>query len=45
MEKPDMDMKAKPSARIEPLPPEHTPDLKDAFAPASRGWSAGKHTR
>ena len=27
-----MDTKAKPSPRIEPLPPEHTPDLKDAFA-------------
>jgi uncharacterized peroxidase-related enzyme len=27
-----MDMKTKPSARIAPLPPETTPDLKDAFA-------------
>jgi len=26
-----MDQKAKPSPRIEPLPPEHSPDLKDAF--------------
>jgi uncharacterized peroxidase-related enzyme len=26
-----MDMKAKPSARIAPLPPEHTPELADAF--------------
>lgn len=27
-----MDTNARPSARIEPLPPEHVPDLKDAFA-------------
>ncbi|MGH8726379.1 MAG: carboxymuconolactone decarboxylase family protein [Burkholderiales bacterium] len=26
-----MDMKAKPSARIAPLPPDHTPELADAF--------------
>ena len=26
-----MDMKTKPSARIEPLPPQHTPGLADAF--------------
>ena len=26
-----MDRRAKPSARIEPLPPEHSPDLKDQF--------------
>jgi len=26
-----MDIKAKPSARIEPLPPQHTPELADAF--------------
>ena len=26
-----MDMKAKSSPRIEPLPPEHTPELADAF--------------
>ena len=27
-----MELKAKPSPRIEPLPADHTPDLKDAFA-------------
>ena len=27
-----MEMKTKPSPRIEPLPADHTPDLKDAFA-------------
>jgi len=27
-----MEMKAKPSPRIEPLPADHTPELKDAFA-------------
>ena len=26
-----MEQKVKPSPRIEPLPPEHTPELKDAF--------------
>src|SRR5437879_1980079 len=26
-----MDQQVKPSPRIEPLPPEHTPELKDAF--------------
>jgi uncharacterized peroxidase-related enzyme len=26
-----MERKARPSARIEPLPPEHTPELADAF--------------
>ena len=26
-----MEMKAKPAARIEPLPPQHTPELADAF--------------
>jgi uncharacterized peroxidase-related enzyme len=26
-----MEKKVKPSPRIEPLPPEHSPDLKDAF--------------
>ena len=27
-----MELKVKPSPRIEPLPADHTPDLKDAFA-------------
>jgi uncharacterized peroxidase-related enzyme len=27
-----MEQKVKPSPRIEPLPPEHSPDLKEAFA-------------
>ena len=26
-----MDQKVKPAARIEPLPPEHTPELKESF--------------
>ena len=26
-----MDQRVKPSARIEPLPPEHSPDLKEQF--------------
>ena len=51
-----MEQEVKPTALIEPLPPEHTPELKESFEAmkkieigekylAAHGWRVGKHAR